>query len=213
MAPDRPDDGAGTRTHAINPPGSVAGAKGDRTNVGADGKFASQCGFMTSFSLPGLTSTTTTTSSANKYGWCKTNHRKREKAQSGCHGYCKPCFRKFYPEEAREKDQKRRSHTCSVCGGTKEVRVKRNNICRPCLRARECDHQNCTDINFDVDARTCAGCSTFRKAVGATQAKLSMWCGKHCTEEQLSSGYCRDCFQKQQKCHHCNKQCSLPGRA
>ena len=96
LAPDRPDDGAEDRTRATNSPGSVARAQGDRTNVGADGKFASQCGFITSFSLPGLTSTTTTTSSANKYGWRKTNHRPREQAQSGCHGYCKPCFRKFY---------------------------------------------------------------------------------------------------------------------
>ena len=140
-------------------------------------------------------------------GWCKTKgcktkDKKRKAAQSGCNGYCKLCFRKFFPIEHSAKQQ-RRLKTCSICDERKDL--TNEGTCKPCKNARSCE--SCSLLNPDKSASVCKHCAEARRKLGSTKERLAMWCSICFDDEQLSSGKCFKCYQKLiGKCSHCSQQ-------
>ena len=124
-------------------------------------------------------------------GWCKTRHRPQRAAQSGYDGYCKPCYKKFFPEQHAAK-QTHRKLSCSYCGESREVSM--DGFCKPCKRARSCD--KCEEVNADSSAVGCVTCATQRAAEGAKQTRLALWCRACTSESERASGKCRACYDK-----------------
>ena len=115
----------------------------------------------------GCASSTTTTTTPPLYGWCKGKHRPKVPAQSGHRGYCKACFGKLFPDEAKGKSAARKKQ-CSICRGSSEMADAKLKICKPCYKARKCWNDGCANVNLDRKALVCGGgCHCKREAMGA----------------------------------------------
>ena len=159
-----------------------------------------------------VTSTTTTPAAEPRAGWCKgfsKKHKPKLAAQSGYDGYCKACYVKAFPRKAAAKvaARKDKQHACSVCDTLRELT---DGVCKPCRRSFGCREKGCNHINRDTDAAQCRACAESRKAYGAADGKLAMWCPQHTTAEERMTGLCRECFQALCKCYHCGETCDIP---
>ena len=143
-----------------------------------------------------------------KHGWCKGGHSKKNPrpAQSGYGGYCKACYGMVFPERHHEKLLRRISKhkPYGYCAESKELLPC--GYCKPCFNARGCE--TCGQINTNLIAHVCTACHDARQQLGATTARLSLWCATCCSEAELSSSLCRPYYTEflrglEQQCHHC----------
>ena len=140
-------------------------------------------------------------------GWCKIRHRPLRAAQTGYEGYCKACYRQFFPERHQEK-QTARKRKCPYC--LHELELQSNGFCKACTRARSC--QTCGEVNRASSAETCVACAPRRDEPGATRPRLALWCPTCSSEQERASGRCGACYKKALAfvCHHCSgKRCVL----
>ena len=102
-----------------------------------------------------------------------------------------------------------RKKGCVVCGEVQELKV---GVCKRCWGAgRICSV--CGDINRDARAATCPHCETRRQGLGATHARLIVWCKICTTARERSRNACFECIEiVPSACHHCGGKGSLDHR-
>ena len=124
---------------------------------------------------------------------------KKAPAATGHDDYCKRCYKKRHPRSYQAKAKPRKG--CVVCGVVMEL--SKRGVCKPCRSAgRICSV--CGDINKDARAATCPHCEARRQGLGATQARLIVWCKICTTAEERSKNMCFECIEKVPgACHHC----------
>ena len=139
-------------------------------------------------------------------GWCKTPHYPKKAAQSGQKGYCALCFKKKFPKEYAERNEKRKqtSRQCVICLERKSELYSKK-FCRSCYRARCCER--CAEVNMDKKAKACLPCSQSRKAMHAKAERLALWCGRCYEPHELAAGVCGHCLEAgTEECVSCKKQ-------
>ena len=134
---------------------------------------------------------------------------KKTPAATGYKKYCKRCYKEMYPRLYLEK-LKARKKGCVVCGEVLEL--NKQGVCKPCRCAgRICSL--CGDINKDAQAAICPHCKGRRQGLGATRARLSVWCKICTTDEDRSRNVCFECIKiVPSACHHCGGKGSLDDR-
>ncbi len=136
------------------------------------------------------------------HGWCRTKHRPKKAAQSGFDGYCKACFRQYFPKKHATKLAQRAKTKCGFC--KKLVDGCQNDVCSPCFLARSCD--GCSAVNLNASAPCCTHCPELREKLGAAQPRLVLWCASCSSASELSAAMCRPCLRRLSgRCHHCEK--------
>ena len=125
---------------------------------------------------------------------------KKTPAATGHDDYCKRCYKEKHPRLYQAK-AKARKKGCVVCGEVLEL--NKEGVCKPCRGAgRICSV--CGDINRDARAATCPHCETRRQGLGATHARLIVWCKICTTARERSRNACFECIEKViGVCHHC----------
>ena len=135
-----------------------------------------------------------------RYGWCAGKHpaRNPQPAQSGYldadgNRYCKPCFRKMFPD-LYEAKQSGRKKACQRCGNVAELA---GGFCGPCKRKYQCT--SCSKMCPSKDPVLCALCNDH----------VAMWCRDCFKDEEISKQICRQCITHGcQYCHRPLEACS-----
>ena len=122
-----------------------------------------------------------------RFGWCAGKHpaRNPQPAQSGYldadgNRYCKPCFRKMFPD-LYEAKQSARKKACQRCGNVAELA---GGFCKPCKRKYQCT--SCSKMCPSKDPVLCVHCNDH----------VALWCTACFSMEERARQCCVFCVKK-----------------